>query len=291
MTGFWRNPIGLGILALLGLILLLSSVVIVPETEQAVILRFEKPVGTINRWKPNQPFGQTDSGLAAKIPFVDKIVWVDKHVLGVDLNNQQVLSTDQLRLEVDAFALFRIVDPLKAVVSTGSTSSTEERVADQLRPLLGTAVRNELGRRQFAALLSPERGRVMDNIQAGLQQLARQYGAQIVDVRIRHADLPEGSPLESALNRMKTARQQEAATIRAQGEKSAQIIRAEADANAARIYADAFNKDADFYDFYRAMQSYRYTFTQDGAQAGETQIILSPNDDYLRQFTGRGRPR
>lgn len=291
MPNFWRNPIGLGIAALLGVILFVSSVFIVPETEQAVILRFEKPVGTINRWKPNQPFGQTDSGLAAKIPFVDKIVWVDKHVLGVDLNNQQVLSTDQLRLEVDAFALFRIVDPLKAVVSTGSSSSTEERVADQLRPLLGTAVRNELGRRQFSALLSPERGRVMDNIQAGLQQLARQYGAQIVDVRIRHADLPEGSPLDSALNRMKTARQQEAATIRAQGEKSAQIIRAEADANAARIYADAFNKDPDFYDFYRAMQSYRYTFTQDSAQSGETQIILSPSDDYLRQLTGRGRPR
>jgi membrane protease subunit HflC len=290
MDGVIRNSIWAGILALLAIIVLASSVVIVPETEQAVILRFEKPVATVNRWKPNQPFGQTDAGLTAKIPFVDKIVWIDKRVLDVDLNNQQVLSTDQLRLEVDAFARFRIVDPLKAVVSTGSTSSTEERVADQLRPLLGTAVRNELGRRQFAALLSPERGRVMENIQAGLQQLAQQYGAQIVDVRIRHADLPEGSPLDSALNRMKTARQQEAATIRAQGEKSAQIIRGEADANAARIYADAFNKDPDFYDFYRAMQSYRYTFTQEGSQ-GETQIILSPTDDYLRQFTGRGRTR
>lgn len=291
MAGFWRNPIGVGIAALLALILLASSVFIVPETEQGVILRFEKPVGTINRWKPNQPFGQTDSGLAVKIPFFDKIVWIDKRVLDVDLNNQQVLSTDQLRLEVDAFARFRIVDPLKAVVSTGSTSSTEERVADQLRPLLGTAVRNELGRRQFAALLSPERGQVMDNIQAGLQQLARQYGAQIVDVRIRHADLPEGSPLDSALNRMKTARQQEAATIRAQGEKAAQIIRATADANASKIYADAGNKDPEFYDFYRAMQSYKYTFAQEGPNQGETQIILSPNDDYLRQFTGRGRPR
>ena len=291
MNSIWRNPVGFGIVALLALIVFASSVFIVPETEQGVVLRLNKPLGTINRWKPNQPFGQTDSGLAVKMPFLDTIVWVDKRVLDVDLNNQQVLSTDQLRLEVDAFARFRIVDPLKAVVSTGSTSSTEERVADQLRPLLGTAVRNELGRRQFAALLSPERGQVMDNIQAGLQQLARQYGAQIVDVRIRHADLPEGSPLDSALNRMKTARQQEAATIRAQGEKSAQIIRAEADANAARIYADAFNKDPEFYDFYWAMQSYRYTFTPDGPQQSETQIILSPSDDYLRQFTGRGRPR
>ncbi|OYY89309.1 MAG: protease modulator HflC [Sphingomonas sp. 28-66-16] len=286
----FRNPIGLGIIALLLLILAASSVAIVPETEQAVILRFEVPVRTVNVWRPNQPFGKTGAGLIARIPFVDKIVWVDKRVLDVDLDNQQVLSTDQLRLEVDAFARFRIIDPLKAVNSTGSTSATEERVAEQLRPLLGSALRNELGKRQFAALLSPERGQVMDNIQSSLQTLASQYGVQIVDVRIKHADLPDGSPLESALNRMRTARQQQAATIRAQGQKSAQIIRAEADADASKIYAQSFNKDADFYDFYRAMQSYRQTFGADGnTPSGETSIILSPNNEYLKQFMGRKR--
>jgi len=289
-AALFRNPITLGIIALFALIVAASSVAIIPETEQVVILRFEQPIRTVNVWRPNQPFGQTGAGLIARIPFIDKIVWVDKRVLDVDLDNQQVLSTDQLRLEVDAFARFRIIDPLKAVVSTGSTSATEERVADQLRPLLGSALRNELGKRQFAALLSPERGQVMDNIQAGLQTLASQYGVQIVDVRIKHADLPDGSPLESALNRMKSARQQQAATIIAQGQKSAQIIRAEAEANASRIYADSFNKDADFYDFYRAMQSYRQTFGTDGTTTqGETSIILSPNNEYLKQFMGRKR--
>ncbi|MBY0583699.1 MAG: protease modulator HflC, partial [Sphingomonas sp.] len=257
--------------------------------QQVVILRFEQPIGTVNVWRPNQPFGRTNAGLIWRIPFVDKIVWVDKRVLDVDLDNQRVLSIDQDRLEVDAYARFRIVDPLKAVLSTGSTSSTEQRVADQLSPLLGSALRNELGKRPFAALLSPERGQVMDNIQAGLQTKARQYGVQIVDVRIRHADLPDGSPLESALNRMRTARQQQAATIRAQGQKEAQIIQAEADATASRIYAESFNRDPDFYDFYRAMQSYKQTFIGDGTTPqGDTSVILSPNSEYLKQFQGRG---
>ncbi|QNQ08120.1 protease modulator HflC [Sphingomonas alpina] len=288
MSGsMFRNPIVLGFLALILLILVASTVAIVPETKQAVILRFENPVRTINRWQPNQPFGRTGAGLVLRVPFIDRLVWVDKRVLDVDLDNTQVLSTDQLRLSVDAYARFRVVDPLRMVVTAGS----EERVGDQLRPLLGSALRNELGKRPFAALLSPERGQVMDNIQAGLQRQATQYGVQIVDVRIKRADLPDGSPLNSALDRMKTARQQEVATITAQGQKTAQIIRAEADANAAKIYAEAFNKDPDFYDFYRAMQSYRYTFgvNNDGKPRGETSLILSPNNAYLKEFQGRGR--
>lgn len=282
----FRNPVTLGIAALIALIIAASTFIVVPETQQGVILRFERSVGTVNPWRPNQPFGNTGAGLMAKLPFIDKVVWVDKRVLDVDLDNQQVLSTDQLRLEVDAFARFRVVDALKMV----NTARTEDNVIEQLRPLLGSALRNELGKRQFAALLSPERGQVMANIRAGLQTLASQYGVQIVDVRIKHADLPSGSPLESSLNRMRTARQQQAATIRAQGQKQAQIIRAGAEADASRIYAQSFNRDPDFYDFYRAMQSYRQTFGADGSTPeGETSIILSPNNEYLKQFMGRGR--
>lgn len=285
-AALFRNPMVGGVLALLLLILVVSTVAIVPETRQAVVLRFEQPVATWNAYRAGEQFGRSGAGLRVRLPFIDRIVWVDKRVLDVELDNQQVLSTDQLRLEVDAFARFRVVDPLKMVVTAGS----EERVADQLRPILGSALRNELGKRPFAALLSPERGEVMDNIQRGLQGIASQYGVQIVDVRIKHADLPDGSPLESALNRMRTARQQESATIRAQGQKQAQIIRAEADANAARIYAESFGKDADFYDFYRAMQSYRHTFGADGTQPeGETSIILSPQNDYLREFRSGGQ--
>jgi membrane protease subunit HflC len=288
----WLNhPIAAGFAALFAVILAAATFAIVPETQQAVVLRLNNPIRLVNEWQPGQTIGRTGAGVIARLPFIDKIVWLDKRVLDADLDNTLVLSTDQLRLNVDAYARFRIVDPLKAITSTGSTSNTEERVADQLRPLLGTALRNELGKVPFSVLLSPERGRVMDAIQESLQRDARQYGAEIVDVRIKHADLPDGSPLESALQRMRTARQQEANTIRAQGQKQAQIVRAEADAQSAKIYAEAFSKDADFYDFYRAMQSYRHTFGADGNPPpdGTTNIIMSPGNAYLREFEGRGR--
>jgi membrane protease subunit HflC len=287
MSPVMRNPVAIGFAALGAVIVAAATFAIVPETKQAVILRLSNPVGQpVNQYEPGQVIGRTGAGLIARIPFIDKIVWVDKRVLDADLDNTLVLSTDQLRLNVDAYARFRIVDPLRAVTSTGSTSNTEERVADQLRPLLGTALRNELGKVPFTVLLSPERGQVMEAIQASLQRDARQYGATIVDVRIKHADLPDGSPLESALQRMRTARQQEANTIRAQGQKQAQIVRAEADATAAKVYADAFSKDADFYDFYRGMQSYRHTFGADGGPppAGSTNIIMGRDNAYLRQF-------
>ncbi|HEX8258503.1 MAG TPA: protease modulator HflC [Allosphingosinicella sp.] len=286
MQRLGRNPIALGVLAVLLLILVFSTFSVVPETRQAVIVRFGEPDRIINSYRPNTPFGQTGAGLIARIPFMEEIHWIDKRILSVEMDQQQVLSTDQLRLQVDAFARYRIVDPLRMFIS----ARTEERVSDQLRPILGSALRNELGKRPFAALLSPERGQMMDNIQRALNRVARQYGAEIVDVRIKRADLPEGTPLTSAYQRMETARQQEARSIRAQGLKQAQIIRAEADAEAARTYAEAFNKDPDFYDFYRAMQSYEASFVDNGAgqeTMGRSSIVLSPSNDYLREFRGR----
>lgn len=287
----WRNPVTIGLAVLFAFILMASTFTIVPETEQVVVLRFEKVVRTVNAYQPNEVFGRTGAGMIAKIPFLDRLVWINKRVLDVDYDNQQVLSSDQLRLEVDAYARFRITNPLKAVNATGSVGSTEERVRDALQPLLGSSIRAELGNQPFATLLTPERDQVMENIQNRLQRLATQYGVQIVDVRIKHADLPEGSPLDSALKRMQTARQQQAVTIRAQGRKDAQIVRADADANASRIYAESFSKDASFYDFYRAMQSYRHTFGADGGDqpTGSTSIILSPNNSYLKQFEGGAR--
>jgi membrane protease subunit HflC len=238
----------------------------------------------INAYRPGVDFGRTGAGLIARWPFMEQIVWIDKRIQTVEMDNQQVLSTDQQRMQVDAFARYRIVDPLRMYIAAG----TEQRVSDALRPILGSALRNELGKRPFAALLSPERGQMMDNIQAALNRVAKQYGAEIVDVRIKRADLPDGTPLESAYERMRTARQQEARSILAQGLKQAQIIRAEADAEAASTYADAFGKDPDFYDFYRAMQSYETTFVNNGSgePMGRSSIILSPSNDYLREFTG-----
>jgi membrane protease subunit HflC len=283
-----RNPIAIAFLAIILLVLAGATFAVVPETEQAVIVRFGNVQRVINPYHGNVEFGRTGAGLIARVPFVERIVWIDKRILSIEMDRQQVLSTDQLRLQVDAFARYRIVDPLKMYVSAG----TEDNVSEQLKPILGSAIRNELGKRPFAALLSPERGQLMGNIRNALNRVAGQYGAEIVDVRIKRADLPEGNTLDSAYLRMRTARQQEAGSIRAQGYKQAQIIRAEADAEAASTYAEAFGKDPQFYDFYRAMQSYEATFVgqandPQNADRGRSSIILSPDNDYLREFRGR----
>ena len=197
-------------------------------------------------------------------------------MLTVDMLPQQVLSTDQLRLNVDAYARFRIIDPVRMV----RTAGTSDRVKEQLEPILTSVLRQELGKRTFQSLLAAERGEAIAKIRDGLDREAREYGAQVIDVGIKRADLPD-SALESAFSRMQAAREQEAATIRAQGQKSAQLIRAEAEAEAARTYAQSFGRDADFYDFYRAMQSYDYAFSGDD---GGTTILLSPDNAYLKQF-------
>lgn len=266
-----RHPIASVVTGLALLFLVVTSFPVVPETKQAVVVRF----GQVERI-------YNEAGLAWRIPFAEDIVWVDKRVLDVDMDRQPVLSTDQRRLEVDAFARYRIVDPGRMYVTT----RTEERLSEALKPILGSQVRNELGKVPFAALLSPERRGVMESIRTGLNRVANQYGARIIDVRIKKAELPDGTPLQSAFERMRTAREQEARSIRAEGAKQAQIIRAEADADAARTYAASFGKDASFYDFYRAMQSYRTTFIGDGQSApASSSIILSPQNDYLREFT------
>lgn len=257
----------------------LSSLIVVPESQQAVIVRTGEPVRVVNRFQPNQPYGQTGAGIVWRIPFLERAQYIDKRVLDLDMERQQVLSNDQQRLQVDAYARFRIIDPVKMVRTAGTT----EQVVMQLEPILTSVLRQELGRRPFASLLTAERGDAMENIRNTLDRQARQYGAQIIDVRIKRADLPDGRPLESAFTRMETDREEEAATIRAQGRKNAQIIRAESEATAASTYADAYGKDPEFYDFYRAMESYRRTFENGDAQSS---IVLSPDNEYLRQFRG-----
>jgi modulator of FtsH protease HflC len=287
MNGFpalMRNPVLWGLAAIALIVLLSSSLSIVDEKRQGVVLNLGKPVRIINAYQPNEQFGNTGAGLVATIPFFENVVWIDKRVRDVDMPSQQVLSTDQYRLNVDAFARYRINNPLRMYIA----ARTEDRVADQIAPILGSVVRSELGKRQYAELLSPERSQIMLNVRRALDAQARQYGVQIVDVRIKATDPPEGAPLDAAFERMKSARLQEARTIEAEGQKQASFIRADADAKASGIYAAAFGKDADFYDFYRAMQSYEATFGVNGQTAtGQSSIILSPNNDYLREFRGR----
>lgn len=282
MENVWENH-KLTIVAVAALLIaLFSSVIVVPETQQAVVVRTGEPVRTYNRYLPNVPFGQTNTGLRLRIPFFERVQMIDKRVLDLDMERQEVLSSDQQRLQVDAYARFRIIDPVKMVENAG----TEENVILQLQPILGSVLRQELGRRTFQSMLTAERGVAMTNIRKTLDRQARQYGAQVIDVRVKRADLPEGTPLQAAFRRMETDRKQEAGTTRARGERDAQIVRAEAEAEAARIYATAYGKDPEFYDFYRAMESYRRTFETGG---GESSFILDSNNEYLRQFRGGAR--
>ncbi len=273
-----RNPIGWLVAAFVILLLASATLYTVPETKQAIVLRLGKPERIVNAYDARARFGDTDAGLVAKVPFIENVVFIDKRVLDLDMPQQTVLSTDQRPLVVDAFARFRIVDPQRMYQTVGS----EENVKEALARILASRLRNELGRQPFAALLSPERTTLMEDIQGSVNRQASQYGAQIIDVRIKRADLPTGAPLDSAYARMKSARAQLALTIRAEGNKQAQLVRAEADANAARIYADAFGRDPQFYAFYRAMQAYRETFKD-----GTSTVILSPNNEFLHEFEGR----
>ncbi|MFN4240127.1 MAG: protease modulator HflC [Erythrobacter cryptus] len=280
MNGLLRNTKALVIGGIVLVVALMSSIVIVPETHQAVVIRTGQPVRIFNMFRPNQPYGQTGAGLNWRIPFVEQVQMIDRRVLDLDMERTQVLSNDQQRLQVDAYARYRIIDPVKLVERAGS----ERQLEAQLLPILTSVLRQELGRRPFASLINAERGTAMANITRALDAQARNYGAQVLDVRIKAADLPEGRPLDAAFTRMETDRQEEAATIRAAGQRDAQIIQAEAKAEAARIYADAYGKDPEFYDFYRAMQSYRQTFL---AGEGQSTMVLSEDSEYFRQFKGR----
>jgi membrane protease subunit HflC len=285
MTDFIRRrPLISAVFGALVLLLLLGSFPIIPETKQAVVVRFGRPVRIYNEYAVGKPIGSGGAGINWRIPFAEQLVWIDKRVQDVDMQRQQVLSTDQRRLQVDAFARYRIINPTLMYIRAGN----EQQLTEQLRPILGSEVRNELGRIEFASLLTPERQGIMDSVRTSLNRIARQYGVEIIDVRIKRTDLPDGAPLLAAFDRMRTAREQEARSIQAQGAKQAQIIRAQADADAAKTYAASFGKDADFYDFYRAMQSYQTTFIGDPKNpVATTTVIMSPQNDYLKQFSGK----
>lgn len=273
-----RNPIVWAASAFTVIVVAMSTLYTVHETQQVVVLRLGKPERIVNAYNTKAAFGTSGAGLVAKVPFIENTIFVDKRVLNLDMEQQTVLTTDQLRLVVDAFARFRITDPLRMVQTVG----TEQNLNDALKRILASKMRNELGKQPFASLLSPERTAMMDDIQTTVNRQAKQYGAEIIDVRIKRADLPSGAPLESAFLRMRSARQQEAATIRAQGLKQAQLVRADADAKAANTYAGSFGKDPQFYAFYRAMQAYRTTFTDSSST-----VVLSTNNEFLREFEGR----
>ena len=290
-----RSPVT-GIVALILLLLVAivvySSLFAVQQTEQALVVRFGRPVDIA-----------TEPGLHVKAPFIDTVIPVDKRILDLENPSQEVIASDQKRLVVDAFARYRIKDALRFYQSVGSIQAANL----QLTTLLNAALRRVLGEVTFIQVVRDEREALMGRIRDQLDHEADGYGIQVVDVRIRRADLPEQNS-QAVYQRMQTERQREAAEFRAQGGQKAQEIRANADREATvivaeanskaeqirgegdaernRLFAEAYTKDPDFFAFYRSMTAY-----ETGLKGADTRFLLKPESDFFRFFGGpSGKP-
>ena len=275
-------------LALLGF-LAYSSLFTVNEIQKAIVLQFGDPKRVIQK-----------AGLNVKIPFIQNVVLLDKRILNLDTPSEEIIAKDQKRLIVDAFARFMIKDPLKFYISVGN-----ERVArSRLSTIINSRIRGVLGQEELATLVSKERARLMDKITQDVNTEASQFGIEILDVRIKRADLPQANS-EAIYKRMQTERLREAKEFRAQGAEIAQTIRSTADKDVTiilaeanknseilkgegdgkrnKIFANAFGKDPEFFSFYRAMQSYEKSLI-----GGETSLILSPDSEFFRFFGKSG---
>ena len=264
---------------------LFFSIFIVKEINQAIVLQFGDPKRIL--MKP---------GLNFKIPFIQNVVFLDKRILNLDAPPAEVIASDQKRLIVDAFARFKIIDPLKFYISVGN-----ERVArSRLSTIINSRIRSVLGTQRLQTLLSEERTKQMALIQEGVNNEAAKFGIEIVDVRIKRADLPPANS-DAIYRRMQTEREREAKEFRAKGaemaititstadkevtviladaEKQSQILKGEGDGQRNKIFADAFGQDPEFFAFYRAMQAYETALI-----GGETSLILSPDSEFFKFF-------
>jgi membrane protease subunit HflC len=280
------------VLVVAALIVGYSSIFTVYQTQQALVVRLGQPVRVVS-----QP------GLDFKWPFVDNVIAIDKRILDLEAPPQEVIASDQKRLVVDAFARYRIQDPLRFYQTLGSIQGGNS----QLSILLNSALRRVLGEVTFSHVVRDQRAELMARIRDLVDNEARSYGIQVVDVRIRRADLPEQNS-QAVYQRMQTERQREAAEFRAQGAQRAQEIRSradrdvtvlvadatakaeqlrgEGDATRNKIFADAFGKDPDFFAFYRSMQAY-----EAGMKHNDTRLLLKPEGSFFRYFndpSGKG---
>ncbi|HEX9209596.1 MAG TPA: protease modulator HflC [Bradyrhizobium sp.] len=283
-----RSPVT-GIVALLALLLVMivayMSLFTVQQTEQTIVLQFGKPVDVV-----------TDPGLHFKAPW-NSVINIDKRILDLENPSQEVIASDQKRLVVDAFARYRIKDALRFYQSVGSIQAANL----QLTSLLNAALRRVLGEVNFITVVRDEREKLMGRIREQLDHEADGYGIEVVDVRIRRADLPEQNS-QAVYQRMQTERQREAAEFRAQGGQKAQEIRSKADREATviiaeanstaeqtrgvgdaernRLFAEAYGKDADFFAFYRSMSAY-----ETGLKSTDTRFLLRPDSNFFRYFS------
>jgi len=265
------------------------SLFVVKEINQAIVLQFGDPKKIIS--KP---------GLQFKIPFIQNVVFIDRRILSLDPAPEEVIASDQKRLIVDAYARFKIVDPLKFYISVG-----DERVArSRLATIINSRLRGVLGTQSLATLLSEDRSKQMDIIQNDVNTEAKNFGIEIIDVRIKRADLPQANS-EAIYKRMQTEREREAKEFRAKGaemavtitstadkevtvllanaKKQSEIMKGEGDGQRNKIFAQAFGKDPEFFAFYRAMQAYEKALI-----GGDTSLILSPDSDFFKFFGDTG---
>ena len=266
-------------------VVVFQSLFIVQEISQAIVLQFGDPKKIV-----------TKAGLNFKLPFIQNVVYLDKRILNLDNDPEEVIAADQKRLIVDAFARFKIVDPLKFYISVGN-----ERVArSRLSTIINSRIRNVLGQEELQTLLSQDRSKQMSLIKEGVNNEAQNFGINIVDVRIKRADLPQANS-DAIYRRMQTEREREAKEFRAKGaemavtitstadkevtviladaQKQSEIMKGQGDGMRNKIFADAFGRDPEFFAFYRAMQAYEKALI-----GGETSLILSPDSEFFKFF-------
>jgi len=276
---------GLLIAIVIAAAVLFSSTFVVPQTAQALVFQF----GRASRAPITEP------GLYFKLPVIENVIEIDKRILDLELPSQEVISSDQKRLVVDAFTRYRVTDPLRFYQSVNNVTGANLR----LTPIVNSTVRTVLAEATFAAVVRTERSTLMHKIRDDVNRQAQGLGIEVVDVRLRRADLPEQNS-QSVFQRMQTERQREAADIRANGSQLSQTIRARADrdvtvlradatrksdevrgsgeAEKNRVLADAFNRDPSFFGFYRSMQAYEQALKSD------TRLVLSPDSEFFRYF-------
>jgi len=278
-----------GVSVVLVVVLLLigyGTLFTVPQTRQALVVRLGEP---------RQVY--TDPGLHFKWPLIESVIYIDKRILDLENAAQEVIASDQKRLVVDAFARYRVRDVLMFYQTVGSIDGANSRLATQLN----SALRRVLGEATLTHVVRDDRATLMARVREQLDREAQAFGIQVVDVRIRRADLPEQNS-QAVYQRMITERQREAAQYRADGSQKSQEIRAKADrdvtillatatstseqtrgqgdAERNRIFAEAYNKDPDFFAFYRSMQAY-----EAGLRSSDTRMVIRPDSDFFRFFS------
>jgi modulator of FtsH protease HflC len=284
-----------GVIAVLIVFVLIAAygaLFTVYQTEQALVIRLGEPVKVI-----------TQPGLYVKWPLIDSVIQIDKRILDLESPAQEVIASDQKRLVVDAFARYRVENPLRFYQTVGTTEAANSR----LSTLLISALRRVLGEATFIEVVRDERPQLTSRMREQLDREAAAFGINVIDVRIRRADLPEQNS-QAVYQRMQTERQREAAEFRAQGSQRSQEIRSradrdvtvliaeatskaeqirgEGDAQRNRIFADAYGRDHDFFGFYRSMQAY-----ENGLRHNDTRMLLQPDTEFFRYFVDpAGKP-